>query len=170
LQTKLNTKSKTQSCKNSACSRRGVTLQTNAIGFRKCDLGLPSHLSFSEAVTAMTVRELSDTTSYCSCIYTDTQQEMRWDFFPPAPTEAEIQRRLLSIGKRQLLVNKSVNVIQGQSKHTIYALVYFILILSRREQTPRVSSQHQSSSKSDKKKIPYIRIRTPAACVLTNIP
>jgi hypothetical protein len=27
-----------------ACSQRGATWQTNAIGSRKCDLGLPSHL------------------------------------------------------------------------------------------------------------------------------
>jgi hypothetical protein len=32
------------SYKNSACSQRGVTWQTDAIGFRKCDLGLSFHL------------------------------------------------------------------------------------------------------------------------------
>jgi hypothetical protein len=32
------------SCKNNACSQRGVTWQTDAICFHKCDLGLPSHL------------------------------------------------------------------------------------------------------------------------------
>jgi hypothetical protein len=30
--------------KNHACSQVGVTWQTDAIGFRKCDFGLPSHL------------------------------------------------------------------------------------------------------------------------------
>jgi hypothetical protein len=43
LQTKRNTKSKKHSCKNNACSRRGVTWQTDAVGLRKCDLGLLSH-------------------------------------------------------------------------------------------------------------------------------
>jgi hypothetical protein len=43
-QTKRNTKSKRYSCKNNACSQRDVTWQTDAIGFRKCDLGHPSHL------------------------------------------------------------------------------------------------------------------------------
>jgi hypothetical protein len=38
------TKSKKHPCKNSACSQRGVTLQTDAIGLRKCDFGLPSRL------------------------------------------------------------------------------------------------------------------------------
>jgi hypothetical protein len=44
LQTKRNTKSKKHLCKNNACSQHGVTWQTDAIGFWKCDLGLPSHL------------------------------------------------------------------------------------------------------------------------------
>jgi hypothetical protein len=35
-----NTKSKKHSCKNSACSQCGVTWQTDAVGFRKCDLFL----------------------------------------------------------------------------------------------------------------------------------
>jgi hypothetical protein len=43
-QTKRNTKWKKHSCKNYACSQRGVSWQTNAIGFRKCDLGLSSRL------------------------------------------------------------------------------------------------------------------------------
>jgi hypothetical protein len=43
-QTKRNTKSKKHSCKNNACSQRGVVWQTDEIGLRKCDLGLPSHL------------------------------------------------------------------------------------------------------------------------------
>jgi hypothetical protein len=34
---------KKDSCKNRACSERGVTWQTDAIGFQKCDLGLRSH-------------------------------------------------------------------------------------------------------------------------------
>jgi sulfur relay (sulfurtransferase) complex TusBCD TusD component (DsrE family) len=32
------------SCKNNAYSRRGVMWQTDAIGLRKCDLGLSFHL------------------------------------------------------------------------------------------------------------------------------
>jgi hypothetical protein len=43
------------------CSQHGVTWQTDAIGSRKCDLDLPS---FTEAVTTITVRELSNSTSY----------------------------------------------------------------------------------------------------------
>jgi hypothetical protein len=43
-QTKQNKKSKKHSCKSSVCSQCGVTWQADAIGFRKCDLGLPSHL------------------------------------------------------------------------------------------------------------------------------
>jgi hypothetical protein len=35
---------KKHSFKNNACSQCGVTWQTDAIGFRKCDLGLPSQL------------------------------------------------------------------------------------------------------------------------------
>jgi hypothetical protein len=41
-QTKRNTKLKKHSCKNKACSERGVTWQTDAICFQKCDLGLHS--------------------------------------------------------------------------------------------------------------------------------
>jgi hypothetical protein len=55
-----------KSKKNSACSQHGVTWQTDAVGFQKCDLGLPS--SFTDAVTTMTVPELSDTTSYIACL------------------------------------------------------------------------------------------------------
>jgi hypothetical protein len=44
LQTKQNTKSIKDSCKNNGCSQRGVMWQTDAIGFHKCDLGLLSHL------------------------------------------------------------------------------------------------------------------------------
>jgi hypothetical protein len=52
------------SCKNSACSQRGATWQTDAVGLQKCSLGLPSNLlSLREAVTAITVWELSNTTS-----------------------------------------------------------------------------------------------------------
>jgi hypothetical protein len=51
-------KSKRQSCKNSLCSQRGVTWQSDAIGLRKCVLPLSS--SFTEAVTTVTVWELSD--------------------------------------------------------------------------------------------------------------
>jgi hypothetical protein len=54
------------SCKNSACSQCGVTWQTDAIGFQKCDLGLPSHLIPPRQLTSITVRELSNTTSYNS--------------------------------------------------------------------------------------------------------
>jgi hypothetical protein len=43
LQTEQNTKSKKYSCKISACSQHGVTWQTDEIGLRKCDLGLPCH-------------------------------------------------------------------------------------------------------------------------------
>jgi hypothetical protein len=43
-QTKQNTKLKKHSCKNNACPQRSVTWQTDAIGLRKCNLGLPSHL------------------------------------------------------------------------------------------------------------------------------
>jgi hypothetical protein len=32
------------SCENNACSQHGVMRQTDAIGLRKCDLGLPFHL------------------------------------------------------------------------------------------------------------------------------
>jgi hypothetical protein len=35
---------KKHSCKNSACSQRGVTGQTDAIDLRKCDPSLPSYL------------------------------------------------------------------------------------------------------------------------------
>jgi hypothetical protein len=57
-------KSKKHSCKNNACSRRSVMWQTDAIGFWKCDSGLPSHLL---SLRPIIVRELSDTTSYyCS--------------------------------------------------------------------------------------------------------
>jgi hypothetical protein len=41
---KANTKSKKHSHKNSVCSQHGVTWQTDAVGFQKCDIGLPSHL------------------------------------------------------------------------------------------------------------------------------
>jgi hypothetical protein len=44
LQTKQNTKSKKHSSKNNACSQRGVTWQTDAIDFHKCDLDLLSQL------------------------------------------------------------------------------------------------------------------------------
>jgi hypothetical protein len=37
---KRNTKSKKHSCKNNACRQWGVTWQTDAIGFQKCDLCL----------------------------------------------------------------------------------------------------------------------------------
>jgi hypothetical protein len=43
-QTKWNTTSKKHWCKNNACSQRCVTWQPNAVGLRKCDLGLPPHL------------------------------------------------------------------------------------------------------------------------------
>jgi hypothetical protein len=55
-------KSKKHSCKNNACSQRGVTWQIVAIGFWKRDLGLLS-FSLTETVTTIIVRELSDTTS-----------------------------------------------------------------------------------------------------------
>jgi hypothetical protein len=35
---------KKHSCKYNECSQCGVMWQTDAIGFQKCDLGLPSHL------------------------------------------------------------------------------------------------------------------------------
>jgi hypothetical protein len=44
LQTKWNTKSEKHSCKNNVCSQGSVMWQTDAIGLRKYDLGLPSHL------------------------------------------------------------------------------------------------------------------------------
>jgi hypothetical protein len=47
---------------NNAYSQHGVMWQTDAIGFEKCDLGLPS--SFLETVTTITVWELSNTTLY----------------------------------------------------------------------------------------------------------
>jgi hypothetical protein len=55
------TRSRKSTCENNSCSQRGVTWQTDAIGFQKCDLGLPS--SFTEAVITAKVRELSDSTS-----------------------------------------------------------------------------------------------------------
>jgi hypothetical protein len=36
------------SCKNSACSQRGVMWQTDAIGLQECDLGLPSHHLYND--------------------------------------------------------------------------------------------------------------------------
>jgi hypothetical protein len=41
---KTKEKSKNHSYKNNVCSQRGVTWQPDATGFRKCDVGLPSHL------------------------------------------------------------------------------------------------------------------------------
>jgi hypothetical protein len=35
---------KKESCRNNACSQRSVMWLTDAIGLRKCDLGLPSNL------------------------------------------------------------------------------------------------------------------------------
>jgi hypothetical protein len=32
------------SCDNNVCSQRALTWQNDAIGLRKCDLGLPSHI------------------------------------------------------------------------------------------------------------------------------
>jgi hypothetical protein len=55
-------------CKNNACSQRGVTWQTDVIGLRKCDPGLPSHLFSTEAVTIITVWEFSNTTCVCVCV------------------------------------------------------------------------------------------------------
>jgi hypothetical protein len=43
-QTKRNMKSKSTCVKNNVCSQHGVTWQIDAIGLRKCDLGLPSNL------------------------------------------------------------------------------------------------------------------------------
>jgi hypothetical protein len=43
-QTKWNMELKKHLCKNNVCSQHDVTLQTDAVGFRKCDLGLSSHL------------------------------------------------------------------------------------------------------------------------------
>jgi hypothetical protein len=54
---------KKHSCKNNACSQRGVMWQTDAIGLWKCDLGLLSS-SFTEAVTTIRIRELSNATLY----------------------------------------------------------------------------------------------------------
>jgi hypothetical protein len=62
LQTKQNTKSRKYLCKNNACLQRGVTWPTDAIGFWKGHLGLPSHLLSPR----QTVQELSDTTLYIS--------------------------------------------------------------------------------------------------------
>jgi hypothetical protein len=45
------------SCKNNVC----VRWQTDAIGLWKCDPGLPPSWSLTEAVTTITVWELSDT-------------------------------------------------------------------------------------------------------------
>jgi hypothetical protein len=55
---------KKHSRQNNVCSQCSVTWQTDAIGLQKCDLGLPSLSSFTEAVTTITVQELSNTTSY----------------------------------------------------------------------------------------------------------
>jgi hypothetical protein len=62
--TKRNTKSKKHSCKNNSRSQRRVTWQTDAVGLRKCDLGLPSHLLSLRQLTTITTRELFDRTSY----------------------------------------------------------------------------------------------------------
>jgi hypothetical protein len=43
-QDKTKHKVKKHSFKSNVCSQRGVMWQTDAIGFPKCDLGLPSHL------------------------------------------------------------------------------------------------------------------------------
>jgi hypothetical protein len=59
-ETKWNTKSGKHSCKNNACSQEGLSWQTQTIGLPPW----PPLSSFTEAVTIITVWELSNTASY----------------------------------------------------------------------------------------------------------
>jgi hypothetical protein len=57
IETKRKTKTRKHSCRNNACSQWSVTRQTDAIGLRKYDHGVPSHLLPPRYVTTIRVRE-----------------------------------------------------------------------------------------------------------------